>query len=71
MATKEAFVHHPGIVGSALGAVALLLLIAGLIVGTETMLITISGLLVLLWAVATIRHDATPTASIGRLAGVH
>ena len=72
MATKEAFVHHPGmIVGSALGAVALLLLIAGLIVGTETMLITISGVLVLLWAVATIRHAATPTAPIGRLAGVH
>jgi hypothetical protein len=72
MATMEAFVHHPGmIVASALGAVALLLLIAGLIVGTETMLIPISGLLVLLWAVATIRHAATPTAPIGRLAGVH
>jgi len=72
MATKEAFSHHPGmIVGSALGAVALLLLIAGLIVGTETMLITISGVLVLLWAVATIRHAATSTAPIGRLAGVH
>ena len=61
MATKDAFVHHPGmIVGSALGAVALVLLVAGLI----------AGVLLLLWSVATIRHAATPT-TVGRLAGVH
>ena len=72
MATKNAFVHHPGmIVGSALGAVALVLLIAGLIAGTEALLIVIAGVTVLLWAVATIRHAVTPVAPIGRLAGVH
>jgi len=71
MATRSAFVQHPGMmVGSALGAVALVLLIAGLILGTETLLIGIAGVMVLLWAVATIRHAATPTAPIGRLAGV-
>jgi len=71
MATKNAFVHHPGmIVGSALGAVTLVLLIAGLISGTETLLIGITAVMVLLWAVATIRHAATPTAPVGRLAGV-
>jgi len=72
MATKDAFVHHPGmIVGSTLGAVALVLLIAGLIAGTEALLIVLAGDLVLLWAVATIRHAATGLAPIGRLAGVH
>ena len=71
MATKDAFVHHPGmIVGSALGAVALVLLVAGLIAGTEALLIAIAGVLLLLWVVATIRHAATPT-TVGRLAGVH
>jgi hypothetical protein len=72
MATRDAFVHHPGmIVGSALGTVALVLLIAGLIAGTEALLIVLAGDLVLLWAVATIRHAATRPTSIGRLAGVH
>jgi len=72
MATRDAFVHHPGmIVGSALGAVALVLLIAGLIAGTEALLIVLAGDLVLLWAVATIRHAATRPTPIGRLAGVH
>ena len=59
MATRDAFVHHPGmIVGSVLGTVALVLLIAGLIAGTEALLIILAGDLVLLWAVATIRHAA-------------
>jgi hypothetical protein len=72
MATKNAFVQHPGmIVGSALGALTLVLLIAGVISGTETLLIGITAVMVLLWAVATIRHAATPTAPVGRLAGVH
>lgn len=71
MATKDAFVHHPGmIIGSALGAISLVLVIAGLIAGTEALLIGIAGVLLLLWAVATIRHAATPTATVGRLAGV-
>ena len=46
------------IVGSVLGTVALVLLIAGLIAGTEALLIVLAGDLVLLWAVATIRHAA-------------
>ena len=75
MATRDAFVHHPGMivgsVGSALGTVALVLLIAGLIAGTEALLIVLAGDLVLLWAVATIRHAATRPTPIGRLAGVH
>ena len=72
MATKEAFVHHPGmILGSALGAVALVLLIAGLIVGTEALLVALASVLVLLWAIATIRHAATHPAPIGGLAGAH
>ena len=38
MATRSAFVQHPAMmVGSVLGAVALVLLIAGLIIGTETL----------------------------------
>lgn len=62
MATKDAFVHHPGmIVGSALGALALALLVAGVIAGTEALLIVIAGVLLLLWGVATIRHAGTPT----------
>lgn len=72
MATRDAFVHHPGmIVGSVLGTVALVLLIAGLIAGTEALLIILAADLVLLWAVATIRHAATRPTPIGRLAGVH
>ena len=72
MATKDAFVHHPGmIVGSALGAVALVLLIAGLIAGSEALLVALASVLLLLWAVATIRHAATRPTPIGRLAGVH
>ena len=44
MATRDVFVHHPGmIVGSALGTVALVLLIAGLIAGTEALLIVLAG----------------------------
>jgi len=71
MATKGEFLHHPGMVfGSVLGGVTLVLLIAGLIAGTEGLLIVIAGALVLLWAVATIRHAATPRP-IGRLAAIH
>ena len=72
MATRNAFVNHPGmIVGSALGAVALVLLIAGLIAGSEALLVALASVLLLLWAVATIRHAATRPTPIGRLAGVH
>src|SRR5512132_757735 len=56
MATKDAIAHHPGMIaGSALGAVALVLLVMGLIIGTETLLIGLAGVIVLLWAGATIR----------------
>ena len=72
MATKEALVHHPGmIVGSALGAVTLVLLIAGLIAGTEALLMVIASVMVLLWAVATIRHAVTHAEPRGWLAAAH
>ncbi len=71
MATKDAFVHHPGmIVGSALRALALVLLVTGLIAGTEALLIVIAGVMLLLWGVATVRHAGTRTP-ISRLDGVH
>lgn len=71
MATKDAFLRHPGmIVGSVLGAAALVLLVAGLVVGSEALLVLLAVDLLLLWAVATLRHAMTLTP-IDRLAGAH
>ena len=71
MATKDALLHHPGmIVGSTLGAVALVLLVAGLFVGSEALLVVLAVDLLLLWAVATLRHAMTP-ARLDRLASAH
>ena len=71
MATKDALLHHPGmIVGSILGAAALVLLVAGLVLGSEALLVVLAVDLLLLWAVATLRHAMTP-APIDRLAGAH
>jgi len=78
MATKEELARHPGmIIGSALGAVALILLVVGLFIGTEAWLVALAVTLLALWAVATVRHAYTPlerkdqVVPTGRLAGVH
>jgi hypothetical protein len=71
MATKDALVRHPGMIaGSALGGVALVLLVAGLVVGSEALLVVFAIDLLLLWAIATLRHAVAPTP-VDHLAAAH
>jgi hypothetical protein len=41
---------------SILGGLSLILIVAGLIMGTKTMFLAVAGIILLLWAVATFRH---------------
>jgi hypothetical protein len=54
-------VRRPGMLaGTVLGSLALVLVVVGLIVGTEEMLVALAAVLVLMWAIATVRHAVVP-----------
>ena len=66
------FWRRPVIVAeSGLGIVALVAFVGGLIVGTETWLITLAAVNLVMWGVATTRHVMVPVGPPARLAGVH
>jgi len=74
VAFAKEFARRPGMIaGSVLGAIGLVLFIAGLIVNTETLLVALAVDLVALWVLATTRHAVVParTPAPGRMAGVH
>ncbi len=44
------------VIASVLGVLSLILIIAGLIMGTKTMFLAVAGVILVLWAIATLRH---------------
>jgi hypothetical protein len=73
MATAEELRRHPAMIaGTVFGAIALVLLVVGLIVGTEAWLVALALDLMVLWLIATVRHAVQPGHTTGgSLAGVH
>jgi hypothetical protein len=54
-------VAKPGLLaGTILGSLALVLVVVGLIVGTETLLVALAAVLLITWAIATVRHALVP-----------